>query len=142
MPTWKKITIGILIFFLALSMYKPLSDLFGWDNKEDMLQNTQQSSVTGTLMGNVREFDVIGSNYMFQPGLMRVKKGETIKIIFHNIEGLHDFRIDELNVATQLLEEKDTQTVEFAASKIGTFEYYCSVKNHKALGMTGKIIIE
>lgn len=140
MENWQKITLGILLFFIGLSLYRPISDLFV--NKQGAGVEFQTSSINGTLNGNVREFNVSGSNYMYSPGLMRAKKGETIKIIFHNIEGLHDFKIDQLKVASQLLEENDTHTVTFTASEAGAFEYYCSVTNHKALGMVGKITIE
>lgn len=140
MPTWKKITLGTLILLLGLSMYKPMSDLFA--NGQQKVSEFQPSSITGTLKGNVREFNILGSNYMFSPGVMNAKKGETIRIVFHNIEGLHDFKIDELGVYTEFLEENGTQTVEFEASKVGAFEYYCSVSNHRAMGMVGKLNIE
>jgi len=33
-------------------------------------------------------------------------------------------------------------SVTFVADKTGTFEYYCSVGNHRAQGMVGKLIVE
>ena len=32
--------------------------------------------------------------------------------------------------------------VEFVVDKAGTFEYYCSVGNHRQMGMVGKLIVE
>lgn len=122
-------------------MYKPVNDLFA-SIPGNAKNEFQPSSITGDLNGNVREFKVLGSNYMFSPGVMNARKGETIRIVFYNIEGLHDFKIDELGVASQVLEENGTQAIEFEASKVGTFEYYCSVSNHRAVGMVGKLTIE
>jgi plastocyanin len=131
MKTWKKYAFLVIAVLLALSMYKPVSDLFA-NNKQYTQESFQPSSITGDLKGNVREFKVMGSDFMFSPGQMKVKQGETVRIIFHNIDGLHDFKIDEYNVATQFLEEGTTQTV----------EYYCSVMSHRQQGMVGKLIVE
>ena len=141
MKTWQKYTLLVLGILLVLSMYKPVNDLLAL-GKQNANSSFQPSAIKGELKGNTREFKVLGSNYMFSPGVMHAKEGETIKVIFYNIEGLHDFKIDELNVATQLLEENDTQTVEFVADKQGTFEYYCSYMSHRQQGMVGKLIVE
>jgi nitrite reductase (NO-forming) len=36
----------------------------------------------------------------------------------------------------------ETTSVEFVADKTGTFEYYCSVGAHRAMGMTGSLVVE
>lgn len=138
MKNWQKYTLAILAFFLLLSLYKPFSDI----TKQYTQESFQPSSITGTLNGNIREFKVTGSDFMFSPGIMKVKQGETVRIIFHNFDGLHDFKIDEYNVATKFLEEGTTQTVEFIADKPGSFEYYCSVMSHRKQGMVGKLVVE
>ncbi len=72
---------------------------------------------------------------------MSVKKGDTVKITFVNSSGLHDLKIDEFNVATKQLAAGKEETVTFVASKTGTFEYYCSVGNHRAMGMKGTLTV-
>jgi plastocyanin len=91
--------------------------------------------------GVVKEFTVTGSPFKFVPAAMTVKKGDTVKITFKNSGGTHDFVIDELGVKTKTLASGAEETVQFVASKVGTFEYYCSVGNHRAMGMVGKITI-
>ncbi len=92
--------------------------------------------------GTVKSFNVTGSNFKFDPSEIRVKKGDTVKITLAS-SGMHDFRIDEFNVKTNVLKTGDApQTVQFVADKTGTFEYYCSVGNHRAMGMVGKLIVE
>lgn len=91
---------------------------------------------------NVKEFTITGNNYSFSPAIMKVKKGDRVKITFKNTEGFHDLKIDEFNVATQKLQADQEEFIEFTADKTGSFEYYCSVGSHRAMGMKGSLIVE
>jgi nitrosocyanin len=91
--------------------------------------------------GNVKSFTVTGSNFKFAPTTLSVKKGDTVKITFVNSSGFHDFRIDEFKVATKQIKSGSQETVSFVADKAGTFEYYCSVGNHRAMGMKGTLTV-
>lgn len=94
-------------------------------------------------VGTTKSFTVVGSNFAFSPKEMRVKKGDKVRITFSSQNGMHDFKIDEFNVGTRILRGGEpAQTVEFTASKTGTFEYYCSVGTHRQMGMVGKLIVE
>lgn len=84
-------------------------------------------------------FDVIGTNFEFSIKEIRVKKGSTVQINFTSAEGLHDWVVDEFDARS---ERGNSSIVIFEADKAGEFEYYCSVENHRALGMIGKLIIE
>ncbi len=90
----------------------------------------------------VKEITITGSPFKFVPATIIVKKGDTVKITFKNSGGIHDFVIDELGVKTKTIASGATDTVEFVASKAGTFEYYCSVGTHRAQGMVGKITVQ
>ena len=57
------------------------------------------------------------------------------------MEGNHDFVIDELNVKTKEIGAGKTDTVELTPNEVGTFEFYCSVGNHKQMGMKGTLIV-
>ena len=87
-------------------------------------------------------FDVNGGSFYFKPNEIHVKLGDTVKINFKNDGGFHDFKIDEFNVATKQIKTGETDTVTFVANKKGTFQYYCSVGNHRANGMKGSLIVE
>ncbi|MCC6323997.1 cupredoxin domain-containing protein [Candidatus Nomurabacteria bacterium] len=93
-------------------------------------------------VGTVKEFTVDGSNFKFVPNTITVKKGDTVKLTLKNIQGFHDFKIDALNVATKQIKEGTTETVTFVADKVGSFEYYCSVGKHKAMGMVGTLTVQ
>ena len=90
----------------------------------------------------VREVKVEGSPFKFVPAQIRVKQGDTVKVTFVNKESFHDFVLDEFDAKTKQLQAGSQETVTFVADKAGTFEYYCSVGNHRAQGMVGKLIVE
>lgn len=90
----------------------------------------------------IREFTVIGDNFSFSPAKMEVKKGDTVRITFRNNVGTHDWVLDEFPGArTKVIGTGAEETVEFIADKAGTFEYYCSVGKHRAMGMKGSFVV-
>ncbi len=92
---------------------------------------------------NAKEIVINASEYKFSPVTLTVKKGEPIKLTLKNVGKMpHDFVIDELGIRTKKIAGGDTDTIVFTPEKTGTFEYYCSVGSHRALGMVGKITIE
>ncbi|MCI0565693.1 plastocyanin/azurin family copper-binding protein [bacterium] len=56
--------------------------------------------------------------------------------------GVHDWKIDEFNAATKKNHSDETDAIEFVADKTGTFEYYCSVGDHRTRGMKGILVVE
>lgn len=89
-----------------------------------------------------KPFEVEGGMFYFKPNEIKVKKGETVTVKFTNKEGMHDFVVDEFNAKTKQIKAGETETISFVADKAGTFEYYCSVGEHRAKGMVGKLIVE
>jgi len=102
---------------------------------------TQQDTVVEQ-EGSVKTVEVSGKNFEFMPKEIRVKQGDTVKIVFNNTQGFHDFVVDEFNIKTSQINAPGTETVEFIADKKGTFEYYCSVGQHRQMGMVGTLIVE
>lgn len=88
-----------------------------------------------------KEFTVTSSNYAFAPKTMTVKKGDIVKITLANSGGTHDLKIDEFNVATKRVSGTEKDTITFVADKTGTFQYYCSVGSHRAMGMWGTLTV-
>lgn len=103
-------------------------------------ENVNEMEVVADTGGTVKEFTVDGTNFKFSPELVSVKKGDTVRIKFVNSQGFHDFVIDEFKVATPQIREGEA-TVEFVADKAGSFEYYCSVGSHRAMGMKGTLTV-
>lgn len=97
---------------------------------------------TPAVSPSLKVFIITGQSFSFAPSTMTVKKGDRVKIIFKNAGGFHDLLIDELGVQTDRINTGGEHSVEFIANKTGSFAYYCSVGNHRSLGMQGTIVVE
>jgi len=91
---------------------------------------------------DAKEIVVQASNYKFSPTTITVKQGEKTRIVLKNSDGMHDFKVDELNIATAVIQGGQEDFVEFTADKPGQYEFYCSVGNHRQMGMKGKLIVQ
>ena len=100
------------------------------------------ASSSAQTAGSVKEFTITASNYKFVPSSITVKKGDTVKITFKNSGGFHDFTLDQFNIKTANIPSGGETTVDFVADKTGTFPYYCSVANHRAMGMQGNLTVQ
>ena len=117
---------------------EPNDDDIGLVDANVSLKTTTETTSTAS----VKEFTVSGSNYAFDPSTIKVKKGDKVKITFKNTQGFHDWVIDEYGVATKQANAPTTEVLEFTADKVGSFEYYCSVGSHRAMGMKGTLVVE
>ena len=104
-------------------------------------ETTQQATPTAST-AKVMEVTVNAGSFYFKPNKITVKKGQEVKLTFVNDGGMHDFVIDELQVKTDVIGSGKSTTVTFTPDKVGTFTYYCSVANHRAMGMTGTLVVE
>jgi plastocyanin len=102
---------------------------------------TGQTS-TDTSTSNIKEFTVTGQNFSFSPSTMTVNKGDKVRIIFKNSGGTHNLVIDEFNVETKTIGSGKEDVVEFTADKTGSFQYYCDIGNHRAMGMWGTLMVK
>lgn len=91
--------------------------------------------------GEVKTFNLEAGMFYYSLKEITVNKGDKVKIVLNNVEGLHDWVIDEFSARTPQIKAGETATIEFTADKTGTFEYYCSVGNHRQQGMVGKLIV-
>lgn len=92
--------------------------------------------------GNIQDFEMTASNYEFSLKEIKVKVGDTVRVTVNAEDGTHDWVIDEFNARTQYLSDGQAESVVFVADQAGEFEYYCSVGDHRAMGMVGKLIVE
>lgn len=90
----------------------------------------------------VKTFDVEAGSFYYKPNEIKVKVGDKVKINLTSVDMMHDFNIDELGVDMPIVKSGNSASVEFTASKAGTFEFYCSVGKHRANGQVGKLIVE
>lgn len=108
----------------------------------DLRTGAAKQNVTAPAGAHVT-VDITGTDFAYDKKQIKVKKGDTVTVNFKSDEGFHDFVIDELNVATERVDEGEGVTsVTFVADKTGTFQYYCSVMSHRQMGMVGYLIVE
>ena len=80
--------------------------------------------------------------YAWDPAVIEAKQGELIRLIIHNADVQHGLVIPDLNVLNIDIPSEGA-VIEFEASKVGTFPFFCSYycgEDHSI--MRGKIIIE
>ena len=143
----KKIIIVIVIVLVtvgvvALTSQKTEEENTALPQSAESPTESIEESAEPTEENQIKEFTVTGTNYQFSLNEIRVNQGDTVRITFVNGGGLHDWKIDQFNAATSRLQEGRQETIEFVADQVGQFEYYCSVGNHRALGMKGTLIVE
>ena len=89
----------------------------------------------------VEVFEMTGKNFEFSLTALEVKEGQKVRIVFTSEEGFHDWVVDEFNAATAQVSTGETSSVEFVADQVGEFEFYCSVGNHREMGMVGTLTV-
>lgn len=90
----------------------------------------------------IRTINMEAGSFYYTPNEIKMKKGETVKIVMKSVDMMHDFNIDELDVKLPITKSGETNTVEFTADTVGEFEFYCSVGQHRANGQVGNLIVE
>jgi cytochrome c oxidase subunit 2 len=80
--------------------------------------------------------------YEFQPDVIRVKKGNHVKLIITATDKEHGFKLEAFHIDEKLEKGKATE-IEFTADQTGTFPFQCSHfcgLGHKK--MKGELIVE
>lgn len=100
---------------------------------------------TGSLSSTQEvDFDIEASHMRYDPSVINVKAGTTVTIRVTSVDEVHDFVIDELNVDTGLLGAGRSTIITFTVpedAKGKTYEFYCSVGSHRAMGMVGSLVV-
>jgi plastocyanin len=110
--------------------------------KMQVEQRATETMAAGTGNDSLKKvITITGGHFYYDVKEIKVKKGETVSITFKSEDGRHDLRIDEFNAGTKVLGTGQEETLTFVADKVGEFEYYCSVGNHRAQGQKGKLIV-
>ena len=90
----------------------------------------------------VRTVNIEAGSFYYDPKEITVKKGEVVRIVLTAKDMMHNFNLDEFSVESATVKAGETTTFEFTPDKVGEFEYYCSVGQHRANGQVGTLIVE
>jgi plastocyanin len=92
------------------------------------------------------EVTMDGGEFFFSPNVITASPGQEVIITLTNTQGEmpHDFVIDELDVASEEIEQGEETTVSFVVPETAAgqdYEFYCSVGEHRANGMVGVLTV-
>ncbi|KKS28559.1 MAG: Nitrite reductase [Parcubacteria group bacterium GW2011_GWA2_43_11] len=109
--------------------------------KQPSTSSATQTPSSQTQTNNRVVFNIKGTKFAYDKKELTVTEGDMVTINFESADGFHDWVIDEFNAATKQVDVGVPTSVTFVADKVGVFEYYCSVGNHRAMGMVGKLTV-
>ena len=105
-----------------------------------MPETTQDSTSEGA---EVQEISIEAREFSFSKESLTVKKGQKVRLALVNKGRMsHDFVVEGTNVTTELAGPGESVTREFSINDAGTYTFYCSIGNHRAMGMEGTLIVE
>ena len=99
----------------------------------------QEASPEAADTGAIR---MTAKKYEFQPDVIKVKKGDHVKLIVTALDRVHGFKLEAFHI-DEKLEKGQAVEVEFTADQAGTFPFQCSRfcgTGHRK--MTGELIVE
>jgi len=88
------------------------------------------------------DIKLTAKRYEFTPNLIRVKKGERVRLVITALDRPHGFKIEAFKVDRKLPKDEEV-TIQFTADQSGTFPFQCSEVcglGHKK--MKGELIVE
>ncbi len=136
--------VWLLLPLLAILVVSGCVGQYGKPTTPTPIEEVQPTTPTEQVQstGEVKEFIVEGSEFKFSPAAITVSKGDSVKVTFKNVGSTgHNFVVGDLGVSTSVISPGTTETVDFIASRSGTFAFYCSVPGHRAAGMEGQVVI-
>ena len=138
------LVLGIFLIS-ACAKQQPNNNLIGQGS--DVPQETStETQATGTepataLDSEVKEFRIEAKQFMFDPGIIEVNKGDRVRLIVTSIDVPHGISIREYGI-NERLDVGKPKVIEFTADKEGTFTAFCSVfcgSGHA--NMKGKLVV-
>jgi cytochrome c oxidase subunit II len=76
--------------------------------------------------GPPRTIEVVASRFKFTPAVIQVTEGERVLLKVRSSDGTHGIGIKEFQVKAKVPKTGEPVTVEFVASKAGTYVVKCS----------------
>ena len=74
----------------------------------------------------VHEVQIVASRFAFEPAIIQVVTGESVRIVVRSKDGTHGFAIPKLKIDLHIPEGGEPVTAEFTAPAAGEYEIACS----------------
>lgn len=112
---------------------------------EAMMEGEGETMMKEMMVADGETIDVAMSAFKYDPNVIKATAGSTITLNLQSADMPHDFVIDELNVQSSQLLAGETETIEVVIPQSAagqSYEFYCSVGNHREQGMVGTLMVE
>ena len=100
------------------------------------------NSVPNSMPNSVRTIQIHAKRYQFEPSIVTLKRGETVKLLLTSEDRTHGFMVKPLGVDTDIEPGKTTE-ITIRPEKAGTYiticDHYCGLGHN---GMKMKIVVE
>jgi cytochrome c oxidase subunit 2 len=126
----------VVLLLVVIGFYSSNAFSKGAVVKNGEINVNGDSSAVIQADGNTKVISISAQKYDYTPNIIRVKKGEHVKIILDNKDAKHGIVIPSLNL-------RGVDSLEFNADKSGTYEFYCPTfcgQGHSE--MKGIIVVE
>jgi heme/copper-type cytochrome/quinol oxidase subunit 2 len=74
----------------------------------------------------VHEVQIVASRYAFEPAIVQVRAGESVRLVLRSQDGTHGFAIPKLKIDLHIPDHGEPVTAEFTAPAAGEYEIACS----------------
>ena len=74
----------------------------------------------------VHEVQIVASRYAFEPAIVQLAAGESVRLVVRSKEGTHGFAIPKLKIDLHLADNGEPATAQFIAPDAGEYEVACS----------------
>jgi plastocyanin len=137
-----KLIVGLVVILVVI-----VGAFFLMSGSDSSSNDVSGSVDESPIKGELKTFVLGGENFKFTMNgndnpEIKVNEGDRVRIEFTSTKGFHDWVVDEFDASTEKVNDGGSTFVEFTADKKGTFEYYCSVGQHRANGMKGVFVVE
>jgi heme/copper-type cytochrome/quinol oxidase subunit 2 len=87
------------------------------------------------------EIEIRASHEGFDPAVVTLRKGETVRIVLTSADGEHCFAVDALRVEKRIRPGRKT-TFDLTLDRAGRFPFYCCVESGRAAEIErGELIV-
>jgi cytochrome c oxidase subunit 2 len=74
----------------------------------------------------VHEVQIIASRYAFEPAVVQLAAGESVRLVVRSKDGVHGFAIPKLKIDLHVPDNGEPATAQFIAPDAGEYEIACS----------------
>ena len=135
------ITVIVIVIGLNSILFVNVKNGNSQINDPIKINQVDQGIENVQLTGERKEFEIIAKNWDFTPSIIKVNKGDKVKLKLKSIEGVHGFALFDFNINEALEPGKEVE-IEFIADKSGKFIFFCNIPCGRGHGgMNGQLIV-